>query len=285
MLEINMQNINQCQDQDNCNQTPYPSFPGFSPPGYDQEYHELFSFIAWLVGTSVPITTMIILIGVFSGSLTIIAITMDYGLSLCLNIMSLFTLGTVLRKNTFKYPYGTGKLENFTAFVYGVCIIPLAMAVIAAAVKRYLAPPETINLWLTLLFFLALIRLAIFAVWITRLGKKYPRHSPLMQAYHADYRAAVVYETAIFGALLLGLLTASRGGMKIAIAIDITVAFLISLYYLFIACRLILRNFRSLIDLPLNENFQRRILLSLAEEFDAYDGLGTIYTRMSGNEP
>ena len=107
-----MQNIKQNQNQYSNNRPPHSSFPGFSTPGYDREYRDLFSFIAWLVGTSVPVTTMIVLIGVFSGSLTIIAITMDYGLSLCLNIMSLFTLGAILRKNTFKYPYGTGKYDH-----------------------------------------------------------------------------------------------------------------------------------------------------------------------------
>lgn len=250
----------------------------------DREYRDLFKFIAWMVGTSVPVTAMVVLIGVYSGSLTIIAITMDYGLSLCLNIMSLAALGIVLRQNTFKYPYGAGKLENFTAFVYGVCLIPLALAVFTFAVKRYLNPPETINLWLALLFFLALVRLAVFAVWITRLGKRHPRHSPLMQAYYADYRIALVYESAIFAALLIGLLVAEHGGMKIAVIIDVAVASLIALYYLVIACRLMIRNFRSLIDLPLGEKYQRNILRFLVEEFDAYDDLGKIYTRRSGNE-
>lgn len=124
----------------------------------NREYHDLFRFIAWLVGTSLPVTTLIITLGILSGSLTIIAITIDYGL----------------------------------------CIIPLALAVIVAAVKRYLNPPEAIDLGLTLLFFVAVIRLAVFAVWITRLGRRYPDHSPLLKAYYVDYRASFVNESAIF---------------------------------------------------------------------------------------
>ncbi len=250
----------------------------------NREYRDLFKFIAWMVGTSVPVTAMIVLIGVYSGSLTLVAITMDYGLSLCLNIMSLAALGVVLRQNVFKYPYGAGKLENFTAFVYGVCLIPLAMAVFTFAVKRYLNHPQTLNLWFALLYVVALIRLAVFAVWITRLGKRHPRHSPLMQAYYADYRISLVYESAIFATLLMGLLISEHGGMKIAVIIDVSVASIIALYYLVVACRLIIRNFRSLIDLPLGEKYQRHILRCLIEEFDAYDGLGAIYTRRSGSE-
>lgn len=101
----------------------------------NQQYRDLYRFIAWGVGASVSITTMVITLGIVSGSLTIMAVTIDYGLGLLLNIMSLITLGIILRQNTFKHPYGTGKLENFAGFLYGVCIVPLAPAVFIAAVN------------------------------------------------------------------------------------------------------------------------------------------------------
>jgi len=248
----------------------------------NQEYHDLYRFIAWLIGTSLPVTTMVIMLGIWSGSLTIIAITIDYGLALFVHIMSLITLGIILRQNTFKYPYGTGKLENFAGFLYGVCIIPLAIAVLIAAVKRYLNPPETINLGLAPLFLVAIIRLAVFAIWVTHLGRKYPHHSPLLQAYYIDYRAAFVNETAIFCGLIFGLVVANMGDLRVAIIIDMIIAALIALYLLYNGCRLIVRNVRSLIDLPLEEKFQYKILNCLTKEYEAYAGVGTVYTRMSG---
>jgi len=251
-------------------------------PNHNREYHDLYRYIAWLVGTSLPVTTLVVALGVLSGSLTIIAITLDYGLSLLLNVMALITLGIILRNNTFNYPYGTGKLENFAGFVYGVCIVPLSIAVMTAAVKRYLNPPETINLGVTLLFSVAIFRLAIFAVWITRLGRKYPDHSPLLKAYYVDYRASFVNETVIFCGLIFGLIVAGIGETRIAIIMDMAIAALIAVYLFYNGCCLIVKNVKSLIDLPLDEKFQYKILNCLTREYEAYAGIGTIYTRMSG---
>jgi cation diffusion facilitator family transporter len=248
----------------------------------NQEYHDLYRFIFWLIGTSIPTTAMVITLGVLSGSLTIVAITIDYGLGLLLNIISLIILGIILRQNVFKYPYGTGKLENFAGFIYGLCIIPLALAVFIAAVKRYLNPPETIDLGLAQLFLLAVMRLAVFAAWITRLGKRYPDHSPLLRAYYVDYRASFINETAIFCGLLFGLVMANQGAMRFAVIIDMIIAALTALYLLYNGLRLIIKNFHSLIDLPLEEKFQYKILNCLTNEFESYTGIGNVYTRMSG---
>ena len=277
-----MRNKSDYSEPDPGSSSPYLSGSNLLESKQNQEYQDLYRFIAWLVGTSIPMTTMVVMLGVWSGSLTIIAITIDYGLALFLNIISLIILGIILRQNMFKYPYGTGKLENFAGFFYGFCIIPLALAVFIAAVKRYLNPPETIDLRLAQLFLLAVIRLAVFAVWITRLGKKYPDHSPLLKAYYVDYRAAFINETAIFCGLVFGLVMANRGEMRFAVIIDMVIAALIALYLLYNGCRLVIKNFQSLIDLPLEEKFQYKILNCLTHEFEAYAGIGTVHTRMSG---
>ncbi|MBN1664400.1 MAG: cation diffusion facilitator family transporter [Deltaproteobacteria bacterium] len=254
----------------------------FNMSGAYSEYRELHRIITWLVATSLPVTTMVITLGILSGSLSIIAITMDYGLSLVLNIMSLITLGIILRQNAFKYPYGTGKLENFAGFLYGVCIIPLALTIIAAAVRRFIHPPETINFGIAMLFSIAVIRLAVFAVWITRLSKKYPVHSPLFRAYYVDYRAGLINESAIFCGLLLAFVVEKSGELGLAVIMDLAVAALIALYLLYNGISMIVRNVRSLMDLPLGEKSQYKILECLTQEFESYDGIGSIYTRMSG---
>lgn len=247
-----------------------------------QEYRDLHRFIKWLVLTSLPTTIMVIVLGILSGSLSIIAVTMDYGLALILNIMSLITLGIILRQNTFKYPYGTGKLENFAGFLYGVCIIPLALAMMFAAVRRYIHPPESIDLGIALFFLIPVIRLLIFAIWITRLGQKYPVHSPLFRAYYVDYRAGLVNESAIFCGLLLAFFIEKSGDLSLAIIMDIVVAALIALYLLYNGFFMIIRNVQSLMDLPLGEKSQYKIYECLTREFESYADVGAIYTRMSG---
>lgn len=262
--------------------SPGPAGFGDGAPPSDREYRDLRRFIAWLVGTSIPTTALVIAVGILSGSLAVMAITIDYGLSLGLNIVAWLVLGIILRQNKFKYPYGTGKLENFSGFIYGLCIVPLALAVAAAAVRRYLDPPESVDLGLALLFFIAVVRLGVFAVWITRLGRRYPERSPLLQAYYIDYRAAFVNEAALFCGLVFGLAMAQWGGMRYAVLFDLAVAAAVAAYLLVNGGRLLVRNARALIDLPLEEECQMKILRCLAREVESYAGLGNIYTRRSG---
>jgi divalent metal cation (Fe/Co/Zn/Cd) transporter len=132
------------------------------------------------------------------------------------------------------------------------------------------------------LFFVAVVRLAVFAVRITRLRKRYPHHSPLLKAYYLDYRASFVSETFAYVTLVFGLAMVNWGEMRFAVMIDIVVAAFIALYLLYNGCRLIIRNFRSLINPPLGEKFQYKILNCLTNEFEAYTGVGAVYTRMSG---
>jgi divalent metal cation (Fe/Co/Zn/Cd) transporter len=45
----------------------------------------------------------------------------------------------------------------------------------------------------------------------------------------------------------------------------------------------LIRNFRSLIDLPLPEADQMKVLQALAAHFEAYEDIGNVYTQMSGS--
>jgi len=45
---------------------------------------------------------------------------------------------------------------------------------------------------------------------------------------------------------------------------------------------LVRRNFRALVDLPLPEAEQLRVMQVLAAHYAGYDGIGTVYTRASG---
>jgi divalent metal cation (Fe/Co/Zn/Cd) transporter len=181
----------------------------------------------------------------------------------------------------FQYPYGTGKLEDFVGFLSGVCIIPLALAIMLAAVRRYIHPPESIDLGIALFFLIPVIRLLIIAICITRLGQKYPARSLLFRAYYVDYRASLINEGAIFCMLLLAFFMEKRGDLSLAIIMDIVVAALIALYLLYNGFFMITRNVLSLMDLPLGEKSQHKIFECRTQEFESYANAGAIYTRMS----
>ena len=53
---------------------------------------------------------------------------------------------------------------------------------------------------------------------------------------------------------------------------------------LIISVRQVATNYRVLIDLPLSEAEQLKIITALTGEFHAYEDIGTIYTRSSGKQ-
>jgi divalent metal cation (Fe/Co/Zn/Cd) transporter len=67
------------------------------------------------------------------------------------------------------------------------------------------------------------------------------------------------------------------------VALDILVTALIVSYYLVMYARLLVRNARSLLDLPLCEADQLIILSAMVQEYDGFVEAGTIYSQMSGN--
>jgi divalent metal cation (Fe/Co/Zn/Cd) transporter len=69
----------------------------------------------------------------------------------------------------------------------------------------------------------------------------------------------------------------------LAIMIDPVVTIILAVYMLVNGSRLIVKNFKSLIDLPLFEKDQMKIMEVLVREFDIFENIGRVYTRRSGN--
>ena len=59
---------------------------------------------------------------------------------------------------------------------------------------------------------------------------------------------------------------------------------LLSLYMLYTGVTLTVGNFKILMDLPLPEAEQLKIMSVLAREFQNYENVGNIYTRRSGRQ-
>jgi divalent metal cation (Fe/Co/Zn/Cd) transporter len=89
-----------------------------------RQLSDLRLVVYWGVGTLIPLTILFIAIGLISDSLTIFAVAIDYGLSIIVNIFAFAAIRIMLKKNIFTFPYGVGKLENFTSLLYGTLLMP-----------------------------------------------------------------------------------------------------------------------------------------------------------------
>ena len=156
-------------------------------PKDTQEYVDLKKYIFWVLATLLPLTVISVAVGIISGSLTIFTLALDYGASLILHIFNMAAIIVILRRNAFNFPCGTGKLENFSGFLYAIIIIPMTLIIIQSAVYRYLQPPLSINLGLAqIAVVVGTLRTLFLLIWITRICRKYPYHSPMTHSYYIN---------------------------------------------------------------------------------------------------
>lgn len=249
-----------------------------------QEYVDLKKFILWVFVTLAPLTVISIVVGIISGSLTIFTLALDYGASLVLHAFNMVSIIVIVRRNAFNFPYGTGKLENFSGFLYAMIIIPMVLIIIYTAVNRYLDPPLSIDLGLAqIVVILSVLRTLFLLQWISRLCRKYPDHSPMTHSYHVNLKLSLVIDISVISALIVGLWLSSTGYTGAAIRVDTIVAVCVALYIIRCAYDVLKGNFKSLIDLPLPEADQHKILKALVVDFDNYEGIGNLYTQLSGS--
>lgn len=247
------------------------------------EHEQLRDLLRIILLTSIPLTGFFIYIGMSSGSLSVVVILLDTIVSQLINLVSYYVLGVVIRGNAFQFPYGTGKLENFTGFFHGFCLLLISGIVLYEGVMRLTGPITEVSLGLAqLVALIDFIRIACIAYYLSKMVQRYPERSPLLHSYYISFIGVLWYAGGIFIAMLTGWLLANRWGGRIAFLVDLFIAATYVIYLIVNAVQVITANFRSLLDLPLPEEDQLKIMQSLTRHHEEYDNLINIYTRYSG---
>lgn len=228
-----------------------------------------------------PLTAAFILTGYLANSLTIGSMALENGASIIVQLFAFQSIRAMRSADPIRFPHGTGKLENFSGFLYGALTIPTACYILFHAVQNLLNPADHVAFGLAQL---PLIPSLLVNIYIFRFARRLRRRSdsPLVESYLIDYRVAVWFDVIVILAMAAGLVLNHLGAQAYAAYIDPAFSFGIALYMLRAAVGQLLSNFRVLIDLPMPEPDQLQIMRVLAEEFDAYEQLGSIRTRRSG---
>ena len=251
---------------------------------FPRQLNDLRLVVYWGVGTLIPLTILFIAIGFISDSLTIFAVAVDYGLSVIVNIFAFAAVRIMLKKNIFTFPYGVGKLENFTSLLYGTLLMPTGCFLIYSAIMRFFNPPDNILFGMSQIpMMISLIRslaLLMFTSWIIRRNSQ---QTSLMASFKINYKISAVMDVSVIAVLGLAMILIWMNMRGLALMIDPVVTILLALYMLANGSRLIVKNFKSLIDLPLPEKDQMKIMGVLVREYDNFENIGQVYTRRSGN--
>lgn len=104
----------------------------------------------------------------------------------------------------------------------------------------------------------------------------------MTQTYLINMRISTISSISILAVMLFGFWMFSTEHIRIAIVVDVFIATAVAVYMLYCAVAILIHNFKSLIDMPLPETDQYKILNALTADFDSYENIGNIYSQLSG---
>lgn len=242
----------------------------------------LYRLMLWGYATLPAILVMYAVMGFVQHSAALVACAVLAAVSLAVQTFSLYAMRQVLAADPYRFPYGAGKLEDFSAFLCGVLFVPAGAYMAVQALTR-LADPVAVQ------YAASMVAVAVSAVrmvllWLAaeRLARRSGAQSPLVRAYLLDYRTSLLNDLGVFVSFAVGWLLVRTGEPAAGDRVDPLVALAICLYMVWAGIWLVRRSFRALADLPLSEEEQVRVLRVLAAYVADYDGVGALRTRSSG---
>jgi len=224
-------------------------------------------------------------IAYISNSVTIFNFMLYNCLSLFVYFFAIVALGLSVKDNTYKFPYGTGRLENFISFFQAALSLPISGFIIYSIWKTAVQAPPSISFeYAQISIIYITLRLIFLKLWAKAIMKRTDVYSPILKAYDILYTYCIIETTLSAVSLLVALYFQNSGRVSQARTIDILISLFLAVYYVVNSLKVIKENFRALIDLPLIETDQLAIIKLLAEHFGQYEEIGYIYSRISGRK-
>lgn len=248
--------------------------------GPEESLPELKKLVDATLYSMIPLMILSAATGILSNSMTILAVAFDYGLSFIVQLFAFKSIRTIIKSNILKFPYGTGKLENFSAIVYGALAIPASLFIIYSSITRFTMPPE-ISFGIAQIPLIPNLLRSILLFQKARQLKQ-TNESPMLHSYYINFKVSTIIDTSLLISLSTIFLLVNLNHTQIAYTIDPIVSTLLGIYMLYCGVTLTIGNFKVLIDFPLPENDQLKIMAILAQEYNYYENIGNIYTRFSG---
>ena len=249
----------------------------------DPESVQLYKLLRWGFAVEVPIVIMMVTSAVLTGSAALIAMAAQSGIALVINGFAVYAMRQVMHENVYSFPYGAGKLENFSAFLCGALYVPSGLFILFDSIDRLVHAPEVGYLMGLVPVSITFLTGTVFFILASRLKRRTNNPSPLLISYRVDYLIGMLTDGGVLVAFALATVLVDLGEPAVGDRVDPALAFAIALYMIWVGASLVRRNFRALMDLPLSEGEQLTITRLLARQYADYDAVGTLYTRSSGN--
>ena len=215
-----------------------------------------------------------ITIGIFTGSISILAQAADSLLDLSAVLISFFLVAVAARPADKEHPFGHGKVENIAAVAQALLILLAGGLIIYSSVQRIISRE---NLEMTYLGIAVMAVSVISSIFLSRYLRRVARaiDSISLEA-NAQNIATDVYSAV---AVLVGLLAVQITGIYL---IDPIIAIIVAFLILRVGLNLVRRSSPGLIDEKLPEEEERLIGKTIMEHYSQVVGFHALRTRKSG---
>ena len=182
-----------------------------------------------------------IVVGLFSGSLAVVADGIDSATDIITSIVTLFTAHIIARPPNINYPYGYSKADTIATKLLAFIIFFAGAQLALSTAGELLHPtasviPDKLAIWVVLL---SIAGKYILAFYLKKTGKSVD--SAMLIANARNMQNDVVISVSV----LVGLIFTFWLNMPV---FDVITAFAVSIYIMFVAFRIFMQSNRELMD-------------------------------------
>lgn len=228
------------------------------------------------LGVVIGLVGLKVVVGVITGSLSVLAQAADSFLDLVAISITFFAVRIAVKPADREHPFGHGKVENVAAVVQAILIFTAGSLIIYSAITRMIAGTPVV---LTEAGIGVMLVSIVASIFLSRHLRKVSKSADSMALEaNAHNIATDVYSAA---AVMAGLITVRFTGLSI---IDPVIALLVSLFIFKVAFDVLRKSFGDLMDIKLPEAEENTIRLSIIEHGGEIVGFHKLRTRKSGNQ-
>jgi cation diffusion facilitator family transporter len=228
------------------------------------------------IGTVASLILLKVTVGIFSGSVSIIAQAVDSLLDLFASLVTFFGLRFAAKPADREHPFGHGKMESISGVVQGGLIFAAAAFILYQAITRIIggAAIEYVTAGIVVMAVCIVVNILI-SRHLLRVARK--TDSAALEA-NARNLATDVY-TAL--GVLAGLVAVRITGLNI---LDPIIAIAVVIFILKTAYDVIRKSFPHLIDVRLPADEEELIESTMREHMGELVGFHSLRTRKAGSE-
>ncbi len=227
------------------------------------------------ISTALLLVVMKMTVGIFSGSVAVLASAIDSLLDFSVSLFNFFALHTSEKEADKRFNFGRSKIEPIAAVVEGTIIIMSALFIGYEAIIKIIHPRETLyineSIWVMVASLIATAGLVTFLLYVAKKS-----NNMVIRADALHYKVDLLST----GAILLALIVMNYTDMPL---IDPVLGFAIAIYMIYSAFPIIKESVLMLLDVALEEEEYERVEAVLLKNIDI-TGYHFLKTRISADE-